>query len=122
MARTKRGSTVLDGAKKRLAALKTITPAPTFGGGSDIPHYEQYIASFESKLEVYNEMLNNLDRFANELNDDEKFLREMNRRMLAAVEAQYGPDSYEYETAGGTRTSDRKPPVRKPPANNNSNS
>jgi hypothetical protein len=28
--------------------------------------------------------------------------------MLAAVEAHYGPDSNEYEAAGGTRTSDRK--------------
>ena len=36
--------------------------------------------------------------------------------MLAAAGALYGPDSNEYETAGGTRTSDRKPNTRKNPA------
>jgi hypothetical protein len=34
--------------------------------------------------------------------------------MLAGVGSKYGKDSSEYEQAGGTRTSERKPPVRKP--------
>jgi hypothetical protein len=30
-----------------------------------------------------------------------------------AIKVQFGPDSSEYEMAGGTRASDRKRPVRK---------
>jgi hypothetical protein len=33
--------------------------------------------------------------------------------MLAGVGSKYGKDSNEYEKAGGTRTSERKPPLRK---------
>jgi hypothetical protein len=33
--------------------------------------------------------------------------------MLAAVGVKYGKDSSEYEKAGGTRTSERKAPLRK---------
>jgi len=40
-------------------------------------------------------------------------LRETNKRMLAAAEAHYGPDSNQYEQAGGTRLRDRKRPTRK---------
>ena len=122
MPRLKRGSAVLEVAKKRFAALKTITPEPTFTGGITLLNYEQNISELETRLNTYNEKLNNLDRLGNEINDVEKFLREMNQRMLSAVKAQYGPDSYEYETAGGTRISERKSPVKKPPTNNNSNS
>jgi len=41
-------------------------------------------------------------------------LRDLNRRILSAVEAQYGPDSSEYEQVGGTRQSERKQSTRKP--------
>lgn len=37
--------------------------------------------------------------------------------MLSAAKAHYGPDSSQYEQAGGTRQSDRKRPTRKAPAN-----
>ena len=37
----------------------------------------------------------------------------MNQRILAAVKAQFGPDSSEFELVGGVRRSDRKKPVRK---------
>jgi hypothetical protein len=33
--------------------------------------------------------------------------------MVAAVKAQFGPDSSEFELAGGIRRSERKKPVRK---------
>jgi hypothetical protein len=41
-------------------------------------------------------------------------LQDWNRRILSAVEAQFGPDSSEYEMVGGTRKSERKKPTRKP--------
>ncbi|ASC70730.1 hypothetical protein XM38_016750 [Halomicronema hongdechloris C2206] len=40
--------------------------------------------------------------------DKEKQLNALSERMLLAVAVQYGKDSYEYEMAGGTRTSERK--------------
>ena len=36
-----------------------------------------------------------------------------NTRALSAIRGIFGPDSTEYEQAGGTRTSERKKPVRK---------
>lgn len=54
------------------------------------------------------------DDLQNDLGTDEDNLREMNKRILSAVEAQYGPDSSEYEVAGGTRQSERKKPAAKP--------
>jgi len=44
----------------------------------------------------------------NDIDADEKNLRVKNTRMLSATEAQYGPDSSQYEQAVGTRTSERK--------------
>ena len=46
---------------------------------------------------------------------DESELREWNKRILSATEAQFGPDSSEYEQVGGTRQSERKRPSRKGP-------
>lgn len=50
----------------------------------------------------------------NEIEADELNLRITSTRMLSAVEAQYGPDSSEYEQAGGKRRSERKRPTKKP--------
>ncbi len=121
MARLKRNSAALETARQRLAGLKSITPKPNFGPALDLDQYEQEISAYNTKLEEYNDGLARLDALANDLDADEAKLREKNRRMLAAIEAQYGPDSNEYEAAGGTRTSDRKTPVRKQPAANNTN-
>ncbi|MDT5272749.1 MAG: hypothetical protein QOH49_4935 [Acidobacteriota bacterium] len=106
MARLKRSSTVLETARQRLSGLKTITPKPNFGPALDLDQYEQEIDAFSTNLDNYNETLTLLDRLTNDLEATEAQLREKNRRMLAATEAHYGPDSNEYETAGGTRTSD----------------
>jgi hypothetical protein len=115
MARLKRSSTVLETARERLSGLKTFTPKPNFGPSLDIDQYEQEIEAYNAKLDKYNEMLTLIDRLANELDSDEAQLREKNRRMLAATEAQYGADSSEYEAVGGTRTSDRKTSSKKKP-------
>jgi hypothetical protein len=66
-------------------------------------------------------MLASLDDLQNQVDAEEASLRELNRRMLAAAEAHYGPDSSQYEQAGGTRQSianarqGSRPPT--PPAN-----
>ena len=41
-------------------------------------------------------------------------LNELVTRFRSGMRSTYGPDSPQYEQAGGTRTSNRKPPRRKP--------
>ena len=113
MARLKRTSPVLESAHQRLAGLNAITPAVDFGPGLTLAAYSAQINSFSTKLDSYNQMIAALDELQNQVEADEAGLRETNKRMLAAVEAHYGPDSSQYEQAGGTRLRDRKRPVRK---------
>ena len=115
MARTKRTSTVLETARQRLAGLKSITPPPDFGAALSLAGYETDITTLGSKLDSYNEELSRLDQLQNELDTIEAGVREKNVRILSATEAHYGPDSSEYEQAGGTRRSERKRPGPKGP-------
>lgn len=115
MARAKRTSSVLETARQRLAGLKSITPLPDFGPSLTLPGYEADITAVSGKLDEYNEKLSAPDQQQNDLETLEAGLREKNTRMLSAAEAQFGPDSSEYERAGGTRRSDRKRPGPKGP-------
>ena len=115
MARSRRGSSVLDMARQRLAGLKAITPAPDLGPALSLATFEQEVTAFSTSLDTYNEKLAGLDEMQNSLEASENSLRDKNKRILSAVEAQYGPDSSEYEQAGGTRTSERKRPTGRPP-------
>jgi exonuclease VII small subunit len=115
MARARRNSNVLEQARQRLAGLKSITPVPNFGSYVSVAGYEQEITTFSSSLDIYNEMLARLDEMKNSLEAAEDSLHQMSRRILSAVEAQYGPDSSEYELAGGTRKSERERPTRRSP-------
>ena len=118
MARTRRGSAVLEAARLRLSGLKSITPKPDFGPALNIDEYEQDINDLGTSLDHYNETLSLLDHLQNELDGKEKKVKDKNRRMLSATGAQYGPNSSQYEQAGGTRTDDRKrPATKKKPGN-----
>ena len=119
MARLKRSSTVLETARQRVAGIKTITPTPNFGDALDLEQYDLDITAFSASLDRYNDALTLLDRQQNDLNAQEKRLREKNVRVLAAIGALYGPNSNEYETAGGTRSSEHKRSTKKGPGNNN---
>src|SRR5437588_3851457 len=114
MARLRRNSQVLEDARQRLAGLKSINPAPDFGAALTLVAYETLITGFGGKLENYNQQVAALDDLQNGLEADEDTLREMNKRMLSAGEAHYGPDSSEDEAAGGTRVSERKKPTPRP--------
>jgi hypothetical protein len=116
MARQKRTSQVLETAHQRLAGLNSITPSPDFGSNLTLAAYSTQINNFSVKLDNYNQMIAALDELQNQVDADEASLRDANKRLLAAAEAHYGPDSSQYEQAGGTRQRDRKRPVRKPPA------
>jgi len=113
MARAKRTSSVLETARQRLAGLKKITPAPDFGTDLKLADYETEITAASTELDGYNGVLAAADDAQNKLEETEGKLRARNARFLTAAEARYGPDSSEYELAGGTRSSERKRPVRK---------
>lgn len=117
MARTKRTSSVLETARQRLAGLKAITPAPNFGTTLTLAGYEADITTLSDQLDTYNSQLSALDSLQNGIDSAEAGLREKNVRILSAAEAHYGPDSTEYEQAGGTRRSERKRTGPKGPRN-----
>lgn len=117
MARPKRNSAVLETARQRLSGLKSITPKPSFGPALDLDQYEQEVNELSAKLDQYNDTVSLLDRMQNDLDALEGKVNDKSKRMLAATGALYGPNSNEYETAGGTRTSDRKRPAKKRPGN-----
>ena len=78
--------------------------------------FEESVTGFIARLDTYNQHVAGLDQEQNELEAAEVGLREQNRRILSAVEAQFGPDSSEYEKVGGTRQSERKRGANKTPA------
>ena len=113
MARLKKSSAVLDTARKRLAGLRAISPAPNFGPELTAAIYDAKVTSTSGKLDSYNQLLSTADQVLNEYNAEEKELGDLNRRFLSAGEAHFGPDSSEYEMLGGTRKSERKKPTKK---------
>lgn len=114
MARQKRISpSVLQIARKRLVGLSAITPPLDFGANLSLTAYGAEINNFSAKLDNYNKLVATLDDSQNEIDALEEALNETNRRMLAAAEAHYGPDSSQYEQAGGKRLSERRRPSRK---------
>lgn len=116
MARKKRVSKVLTEAKKRRDALANIDPNnPNFdlGNGLDKPAYDAGIKIVEDALGKYNSLLQQADDLLNDIKPMEKDLRVLNVRMLGGAKSKWGPDSSQYEQAGGTRTSEIKRKPRK---------
>lgn len=115
MARAKRTSQTLEKAEHRCAGLKSISETLDLGDGLTLENYLLLIDTLRSRLATYNESLSMIDRAAGTIQDTEQQLRTLSERMLIAVAARYGKDSYEYEMAGGTRKSERKRSTRRIP-------
>ena len=113
MARQKRTSVVLEEAHMRMAGLSSITPAPDFGAALTLAAYSARIDDFSTRLDSYIQMISAVDEAQNLVDAAEESLIELNKRMLFAVKAHYGPDSNQYEQAGGKRLRDHKRPVKK---------
>src|SRR5215831_10277317 len=114
MARPKRKSEVLEIARRRLAGIQQINPKPEFAPTVAIEAYAAEIDGFIADQNAYNGDLAALDERGNLLDAREQRLADFSQRILAAVKAHFGPDSNEFELAGGVRRSDRKKPVRTP--------
>jgi hypothetical protein len=115
--RIRRNSPTLETAQNRLAGLKKITPAPDFGAALSVATYEAEVDGYRLAQEAYNTELAVFDDRQNRLNAREQVLGDLSQRILAAVKAQYGPDSSEFEMVGGTRRSERKHRTTKKKAN-----
>jgi len=112
MARLRRNSPVLETARQRLAGLKAIVPPPDMGKALTVEGVEADVKHYSDTQDSYNLKLATLDDDTNQLDDLEQGLNDLNQRVLAAIKAQYGPDSSEFELVGGVRRSDRKKPAR----------
>jgi hypothetical protein len=115
MGRLRRSSPTIEQAEARANGLKSKDKDFDLGNGLTAAVFDQQIAATRAKLETYNQTLATADDQQNELLAAEQALKDLSGRVLAAVKAKYGPDSSEYELAGGTRTSERKRPTRKQP-------
>ncbi|MDX6529138.1 MAG: hypothetical protein QOH41_1428 [Blastocatellia bacterium] len=116
MARKRRISAASAVARQRLAGLNKITPAPNLGPNISVAAYQGVFNDTAALEESHNQLAAQMDDSSNRFDAQENLMADWNRRVLSAVEAQYGPDSSEYEMVGGTRKSERKRPSRKGPA------
>jgi hypothetical protein len=118
MSRPKRKSVSIDAAAKRASGLVSIDPQLDLGSGNTLAAFQKKISDTQDLLDGYNTKLGELDAAQNDLEAAESGLEAATSAMLTAVGLKYGKDSNEYEQAGGTRTSERKPsgPRAKPKA------
>ena len=115
MARKRRISAASAVARQRLDGLNKITPAPNLGPNISVAAYQGVFNDTAALEESHNQLAAQMDDSSNRFDAQENLLADWNRRVLSAVEAQYGPDSSEYEMVGGTRKSERKRPTKKSP-------
>lgn len=65
-----------------------------------------------NKVSHYNQLQSDADKALIEVKEAELAVRDLSERSLAGVAQRFGKAATEYTQAGGTRTADRKRPVR----------
>jgi hypothetical protein len=113
MSSRKRSSRVLEKAQRRLTGVQSIDEKLALGKDLSILHYSKHIAALRDKLNTYNKAISDLNALRCEIDDAERFLSQYSEQILMGVGGAFGKNSYEYEKAGGVRTSDRKRPTRR---------
>ncbi|MEO0771237.1 MAG: hypothetical protein AAFY72_17755 [Cyanobacteria bacterium J06649_4] len=108
MARHKRLSNILAEAEKRLVGMKVIDPKLDLGGGCSAITVEKQVNVVRSKLRNYHALLGQADAAASELEEAEKALSELSKKVLKGVAVRYNEESEEYGLVGGVRPSQRK--------------
>lgn len=90
---------------------------PTFTlGDITLGQFQNKIAELRNKRAQAEALRTQLTAIVNDINTLGGDLAEFVSRARSGFRAFYGPDSTQYEQVGGTRTSDRKRPARKPKA------
>ena len=111
---------------RKVAVDKALTDAEkilrVWEGKSDFTLGEVTLAKFRAqvnglrgKREEVETTKTQLIALGNELNEQSVGVSDINTRALSGIRAVYGPNSTEYEQAGGTRTDERKRPAARKP-------
>lgn len=78
-----------------------------------LPDFQARIKTVSDLNLEIEEARNTLGGLLNQRDDAAFVLNGLNTRALSAIRGIFGPDSTEYDQAGGTRSSERKPSKRK---------
>lgn len=113
MAYKARESAPIAKAQLRVDGLAAIDPALDLGETVSVAEGKTLVGAAAKTLSDYNKALKAADDLLNKLNAQEKALGAWSTKALGGVKFKYGPDSSQYEMAGGIRQSERKKPVRK---------
>jgi hypothetical protein len=90
------------------------TENPTFTLGEiTLPNLQSKITDLRQKRDRIETLRTQLTALNNEVQEQTAELAGINTRARSGYRATYGPDSSQYEQAGGTRTSERKRPSSK---------
>ena len=76
-------------------------------GEVTLPKLQKMISDFRDKRGQIEDTRTRLTALTNESNELATALNQINTRAMSGYRAVYGPDSTQYEQAGGTRTSER---------------
>jgi ABC-type transporter Mla subunit MlaD len=94
----------------------------TLGSDTDPKNPKVTYADFEKAKAAVDDLNEQIEKTRSQLaklldnrDDSAKDLSDLNTRALSAIRGIFGPDSAEYDQAGGVRTSERKKPVRTKP-------
>lgn len=97
----------------------TENPDMTFGKEGDPDNPKVTLADYtaaKEKVEGYLDQIETIRHQLTQLVDDKDDaagkLNGMNTRSMSMIRGKFGPDSAEYDQAGGVRTSERKKPAR----------
>jgi hypothetical protein len=99
---------------KILAEAETIARIweanPNFSMGDiKLADFKASIQSLRDKRQSVNETRTLLTRLVNEASDEATAVKKFSARVRGGYKATYGPNSSQYEQAGGTRETERKP-------------
>lgn len=91
------------------------TENPTFAiGEPTLAQFQTMITELRTRRDETQTLRTQLTAAINDTNTRSEALNQIISRARSGFRAMYGPDSTQYEQAGGTRTSERKRPARKP--------
>jgi hypothetical protein len=108
MARLKFNSVVLQELRKRINGLKAIKPDLILKNGLSVATSEKVERNLTTLQNDYNILLTLLDRKRHELLAEEKIAQLHSKNLFIGVKNDFGDDSLEYESVGGTRISMRQ--------------
>ncbi|MBI5568014.1 MAG: hypothetical protein HY870_24160 [Chloroflexi bacterium] len=78
-----------------------------------LPNFQAAMTAAQSADDAVETLRRQLDALINQRNASNATLIGLTTRAISGIRGFFGPDSDEYEQAGGTRTSERKKPTRK---------